>query len=217
MAVRYFIDDTSDVLLSVTEDDDISAPSGQTAVAKSVIAAAYTGDIYQGGTWDGTTYTPPDGQGSIVVARKKELWRAYAAYNEQHRRSLWTHLRSGNNASDPLVATDKWVYHQIAMGDVVTDGTWPSSASDDDKLRIHNKILAAVTVFSEIWYRVQITDPLSHMGDWKGVAVASGSVIYTDLATSSGADRTMDGDFIAIPTTIPTNYNPEYPNLRNPA
>ena len=61
---RYLVEDSSDVIKAYTEDDSLIAPPGHTAVLASVIEAAYTGTIYQGGTWDGTTYTPPTG---IVV------------------------------------------------------------------------------------------------------------------------------------------------------
>ena len=61
---RYLVEDSSDVIKAYTEDDSLIAPPGHTAVNASVIEAAYTGTIYQGGTWDGTTYTPPTG---IVV------------------------------------------------------------------------------------------------------------------------------------------------------
>ena len=55
------VEDSSNVIKSYTEDDSLVAPPGHTAVNVSVIEAAYTGTIYQGGTWDGTTYTPPTG------------------------------------------------------------------------------------------------------------------------------------------------------------
>ena len=58
---RYLVEDSSDVIKAYTEDDSLVAPAGHTAVNASVIEAAYTGTIYQGGTWDGTTYTPPTG------------------------------------------------------------------------------------------------------------------------------------------------------------
>ena len=51
----------SSVIKAYTEDDTLVAPPGHTAVNASVIEAAYSGIIYQGGTWDGTTYTPPTG------------------------------------------------------------------------------------------------------------------------------------------------------------
>ena len=61
---RYLVEDSSNVIKAYTEDDSLIAPPGHTAVNASVIEAAYSGTIYQGGTWDGSTYTPPTG---IVV------------------------------------------------------------------------------------------------------------------------------------------------------
>ena len=61
MALRYLIEDSSDILKAATNDDDIVPPPGHTAVAATTIAAAYDGVILLGGTWDGTTYTPPAG------------------------------------------------------------------------------------------------------------------------------------------------------------
>ena len=83
MALRYLVDDTSDILKAATNNDNLVAPPGNTAVAATVIAAAYDGVIYLGGTWDGTTYTPPAGQpteynsstdiGSVQVATLKQI------------------------------------------------------------------------------------------------------------------------------------------------
>ena len=75
---RYLVEDSSSVVKAYTEDDTLVAPAGHTSVDASVIEAAYSGTIYQGGTWDGTTYTPPTGiatpiddttdQGSVQIA-----------------------------------------------------------------------------------------------------------------------------------------------------
>ena len=59
--VRYFVDDTSDILKTLVTDDDLTAPTGETAVTKTVIETACGCSVYLGGTWDGTTYTPPTG------------------------------------------------------------------------------------------------------------------------------------------------------------
>ena len=64
-AVRYFVDDTSDILKTLVTDDTLTAPAGETAVAKTTIETACGCSVYLGGTWDGTTYTPPAG---ITVA-----------------------------------------------------------------------------------------------------------------------------------------------------
>ena len=63
---RYLVEDSSNIIKAYTEDDSLVAPAGHTAVNASVIAAAYTGTIYQGGTWDGTTYTPPTGIVTVI-------------------------------------------------------------------------------------------------------------------------------------------------------
>ena len=63
--VRYFVDDTSDILKTLVTDDTLTAPAGETAVTKTVIETACGCSVYLGGTWDGTTYTPPAG---ITVA-----------------------------------------------------------------------------------------------------------------------------------------------------
>ena len=77
---RYFVEDSSSVVKSYTIDDAFPTPVGHTAVNASVIEAAYTGIIYQGGTWVAatSTYTPPTGivteiddstdQGGVQVA-----------------------------------------------------------------------------------------------------------------------------------------------------
>ena len=64
-AVRYFVDDTSDILKTLVTDDTLTAPTGETAVTKATIETACGCSVYLGGTWDGTTYTPPAG---ITVA-----------------------------------------------------------------------------------------------------------------------------------------------------
>ena len=64
-AVRYFVDDTTDILKTLVTDDTLTAPAGETAVTKTVIETACGCSVYLGGTWDGTTYTAPAG---ITVA-----------------------------------------------------------------------------------------------------------------------------------------------------
>ena len=63
MAVRYFVEDSSLVLKSVETDDDAVAPTGETAILRSVIEGFYDGPILLTGTLDSvtnpTSYTPP--------------------------------------------------------------------------------------------------------------------------------------------------------------
>ena len=60
MAAGWFRD-TSDNKLVAAADSELTPPTGHDFILKSTIEAAYTGMIWQLGTWDGTTYTPPVG------------------------------------------------------------------------------------------------------------------------------------------------------------
>ena len=81
--VRYFVDDATDILKTLVTDDNLAAPTGETAVSKSTIETACGCEIYLSGTWDGTTYTPPTGivtaidettdAGSVQVAAHKMM------------------------------------------------------------------------------------------------------------------------------------------------
>ena len=52
--------DTSDNKLVAAADSAMDVPTGHDFILKTTIEAAYTGEIWQGGTWDGTDYEPPD-------------------------------------------------------------------------------------------------------------------------------------------------------------
>lgn len=218
MAPRFFVRAADNVIIATTEDDDLTAPTGATAVARSVIEAAHDGAIFQGGTWDGTTYTPPTGVvGTVASTRKRQLWGAYRTYNAEYRRGLWVSLQtSGANADRPIRALDRWVVQQVALGDLAADGNWPSGGDDDDIVRVVDKISDTITLIAETWYRVMVGDA-AKAASWASAGVADGSPIYSDLFTTAGADRTVDGVFQPIAgATIPTSFSPEYPNLRTP-
>ena len=58
MAAGWFRD-TSDNKLVAAADSELTPPTGHDFILKSTIEAVYTGEIWQLGTWDGTTYVPP--------------------------------------------------------------------------------------------------------------------------------------------------------------
>ena len=59
MAVGWWRD-TSDNKLMAATDSAMDVPIGHDFILKTTIEAAYDGEIWQGGTWDGTDYEPPD-------------------------------------------------------------------------------------------------------------------------------------------------------------
>ena len=92
MAAGWFRD-TSDNKLVAAADSELTPPTGHDFILRSTIEAAYTGPIWQLGTWDGTTYTPP--VGIIIPATPIDLTTDAGMVQE-----------AATNASDVL---DRWV------------------------------------------------------------------------------------------------------------
>lgn len=104
MAPRFFVRSADDVIVASTEDDALVAPSGTTAVARSVITAAYDGPLYQGGTWDGTTYTPPSGQAPMDDTTT-DIGRLRAAIRATHQQLfIWQALLAQEGVVHPATA-----------------------------------------------------------------------------------------------------------------
>ena len=222
MAVRYFVDDTTNVLLSVTEFDAQATPTGQTAVAKSTIEAAYTEDIYLGGTWDGTTYTPPAGQIAVPTDLEvdlRALHNAYVHYHTAVRKQGWISL-GGTSSEEALKATDIWIYQQVALGDQIAREAWSAITTDARKDAALNHLITSIRSIGYIWYSVMNGNG-GLRASWASAAIADGSALYSDLVVASGAGvgdvRSADGTFGLLNpvVTIATNFEPENTNLRS--
>ena len=60
MADAGFFRDKSDNKLVSSADSDMTPPTDHDFILTSTIKVVYDDTIYQGGTWDGTAYVPPD-------------------------------------------------------------------------------------------------------------------------------------------------------------
>ena len=60
MADAGFFRDKSDNKLVSSADSDMTPPTDHDFILVSTIKVVYDDTIYQGGTWDGTAYVPPD-------------------------------------------------------------------------------------------------------------------------------------------------------------
>ena len=60
MADAGFFRDKSDNKLVSSADSDMTPPTDHDFILASTIKVVYDDTIYQGGTWDGTAYVPPD-------------------------------------------------------------------------------------------------------------------------------------------------------------
>ena len=227
MAPRYFVRDTDNILLEYTEAAEKAAPTGFTAVDRSVILAAYAGNqrnIRIGGTWDGTTYRPPTGQ----VAKTDQgdnLNALHAAYQDWHfriRKQGWASLSGLATPEQGLFATDRWVYQQVAIGDRIARGEWLASATQAFRDAAIAQIVLWVGTNSQIWYNaVSGTPGRTTVTSWAGASITGGSALYTDILVASGTTigtpRTPATEFTLInpPLAIHANFNPELATLRS--
>lgn len=219
MAVRYFVDDTTNKLITRTESDDLNPPSGRTAVNETTIEAAYTGTIYLQGTWDGTTYTPPTNQLTTPQSEDLQLaalHTAYITYHRDIRKQGWTSLSGAEAAA--LTATDRWVYHQIALGDRIVRAELMTSNTQAERDAAFEQINIWITIHGYTWYKVMLGDSTKRTL-WSVGSTIGGAAIYTDLLEWTGANtgnvRTPDGTFnVYTSGTIHTNFDPEVITLR---
>lgn len=216
MSTRYFRN-SSNVLVELTEYDELATPDGLTAIEESVIQAAYSGNIYIGGTWDGTTYTPPTTQPDEKHFLRARIWRAYLWWRVNGRTDHWVTLRSGNINIQvrPLHATDRWVHHQCALADRLIRGDFPTPALTSSALESAIAHIEEVLLtLGPTWYQVMVNNS-ELMTSWDGAPILDDSTIYSDIINSTGAPRAADGSYNAIFTTIRPGFNKETPSLGN--
>ena len=228
MPARYFLN-AATVLVSYTEIDSIDPPAGETAVAKSVIDAAYAGDVLIGGTWDGTTYIPPAGQVTLEQRQRRFIWDAYIWWRQNGRTQHWAGLRSREAAAGeitgPLDACDNWAFHILAICDQAINGVFPVSgaysAGDLAAFLAHADMI--YRTLGPTWYKAQIdTDPdnlnqtTQEAKKYKNTSrLTDGSPLYTDIVTILGVPRTIDGRWLPMGVNIRAGFDPEDPDLGN--
>lgn len=220
MAARYFID-SNGVLVEYAQDDGPAVPTGLTAVEASVIEAAYSGDIYLGGTWNAgtSTYTPPAGQitaPSELDEQLRALHDAYVTYNRDIRKQMWVSLSDG--VANALTATDRWIYHQVALGDRIVRSEWLGARTQTVRDAAVDQIVRWVRTKGYVWYSVMLGDATKR-NNWATGGTGASETLYTDLLVASGANagdvRTPDGSWNAVALAIHANFNPELPSLRS--
>ena len=226
MPARYFLN-SSNVLLSYTEIDSIDPPAGETAVAKSVIDAAYVGDVLIGGTWDGTIYTPPAGQVTLARRQRRFIWDAYIWWRTFGRTQHWAGLRRGIATSEeqlyaPLEATDKWARHILGIADQAIRGNFPITGAytPAELVAFLNHMDNIYRTLGPTWYKAQIrpaNDPenkphqsTTEADMYRGHTANS---LYTDTVTATGVLRTIDGTFGAMAVNFHADFDEEDPML----
>ena len=147
---------------------------------------------------------------------KQKLYRAYDTFSKDVRRQSWGSLQaSGTTRYDALVATDRWVYHQIAIGYRIAEGDAPFSATtDEQKITLVDHIADIIVRLGYTWYKVMRDGTTTLRASWAATSVADGATLYSDIVTTAGATRAPDGSYTTIAGgTIPASFSPEVSSL----
>ena len=198
-AVRYFVDDASDILKTLVTDDTLTAPTGETAVAKATIETACACSIYLGGTWDGTDYTPPAGitittaidpttdQGSVQAAAHDMLDVFDAALSTIfENRTVWTPENVENamlgihwmaiNAARVALNSTRTAANRLKFLDEAA--SWPTGVNGDPPQYV-DAMATTVQVSKDFSWVNPETDPPARLN--VGAAVMTGFTMATNV------------------------------------
>ena len=199
-----------------------AAEAGETAYAGAVSDDADPGWwLVASGPGAGTaTATPPadalPAGGAALAAWRRRLhaaWRRYcdgARNPSSARQDWWPRISGGDQA---LVATDRWAYSQIALGDVIASGGVAALGTAALREAAVAHVETAIGSLGRIWYGVMEADSAKR-GRWAGGSVAANAVIYSDLFSPAWAIRAADGTWTALGASVPAGFQPDSETLR---
>ena len=166
------------------------------------------------------TATPPadalPAGGAELAAWRRRLhaaWRLYcdsAGHPATARQGWWSRIAGSDQA---LVATDRWAYSQIALGDVIASGGVAALGTAVLREAAVAHVETAISTLGRFWYGVMAGNATKR-GEWAGGSVAAGARLYTDLFSSVYAIRTADGTWTQLGARMPAGFQPDTEILR---
>lgn len=168
------------------------------------------------------TQSESDANAARTVNWKYRLYEAFQTYNDSSlptSRQDWWPSKSGATGVDALIATDRWAYAQVALGDLIADRVYGNSGTSE---AVRGTAIAHISTVLETlgrtWYGVMLGG--TTRGVWKASSVEDGSLIYSDIIVRDTiATRSPDGSFTpmapdASRAGIPTGFKVDTPTLR---
>ena len=195
---------SDEVVYTDPEDSGGDAVDAAWRVGGSV---TFAGGVY--------TYVPPGGVPSQVELWIGDLADAYQSYLGVRTES-WVSRRDGADARTPMVATDRWAYAQIALGDVLARSIWLPGAAVAERVAGVAHIVDMITRIGAVWYGV-MTANVGYTNSWSGASIADNAIIYSDIINDDGSPRDPDGMFLSpglVSPRIAAAFNPDTPTLR---
>ena len=173
------------------------------------------------------TYADPGVVPTLVDRQRGQIFDAYLYWRIFGRTSHWAGLRQTQRLTtfDPLHACDKWALHIVALVDQAIHGVFPiTGAYTPVALQAfidHAEVI--LRTLGPTWYLAQIQpDGMSNAGEptgesakYRDIAVADGTIIYTDIVTVLGVLRVIDGEHLPMSVSIRAGFNPESRTLGN--
>ena len=166
-------------------------------------------------------YTPSDAIANAerTTDWKYRLYNAFQVYNDSAlttSRQDWWPSKSGSNGTQALIATDKWAYQQIALGDLIADRTYGADATTEAiRETAIRHIETVISTAGKTWYGVMLGNS-GRRGSWAGSNINDEGLIYSDIITASTlAAISPDGAFTPLSgATIPAGFQVDTPTLR---
>ena len=175
------------------------------------------------------TYTDPGGMPSLADRQRGQIFDAYLYWRVFGRTNHWEGIRAHRTnlltQSTPLDSTDMWAYHMVALVDQAIHGAFPITGaySADDLQAFINHADNILRRLGPTWYiaQLEVTDvdmlgePTMNAGRYAGLDTTPGTIIYTDIVTTLGVLRVIDGEFLSMSVAIRDGFNAEMRSLGN--
>ena len=152
----------------------------------------------------------------VAVLYRERMHEAYLWWRINGRTQHWAGLRTGEQKTYPLDATDKWAYHMLALMDRIIAREYLATLSGTAVLAAVDHIDTVFRTLGPTWYHTQIAangNITANGGLYRTMSLDAGSPIYNDALTTAGIPRAIDGVWTAFPVVIAATFNPEAPQL----
>ena len=176
MARRYITKLNTDEIDSLTENDDLEFDADHAAFTEAQIRAfdppGVDGRIRAGDKFNLTDGFTPNTGGGVVQPFDTDMMlarvqAAYILWRKEGRTEHWRHLRSGDKASEPLTALDKWAFQLPAVMLNAVNGIYPQNivltGPQLEALAAH--LVNVLETLGPTWYSVMVAASDSGVAD----------------------------------------------------
>ena len=224
--MAYFVYDTNNIIVGRYRTQTAADTDAATSADLTAYQGNITADLNVGQKIDPATGTAAAETRLTEAQRLTAEWRylLHLAWLDYHnpalptaRQTWWPAVVSDADASTAsLLATDRWAYAQIALGDLIAGRTYgASTVTDATRDTIIKHIAHVIRSLGEVWYGVMLGDR-DKRRSWSTIGVTPGIPIYSDIVEDNNlAKRTPDGVWrVLAGATIQTGFKPDSATLR---